>query len=426
MECPQQHRELTFTVDSGANTIPLVPVEGYAPSFRYIDLLVNPTEPVSPLNDTGETISGSAPIRNIKNIVYLTTIGVGASDYTAVLDTGSADTWLVAEGFKCLTATGAATTAATCKFAKAFHKGPTFSEVKEQKFSTKYADGETLVGIIGKDTVNLGGIKVANQTIGIVNTANWRGDGMSSGLVGMAFPSVTRSMANKAGASGYNQYDPVVFSMYKAGLIKPVFSVALNREGEGPGSLTLGGLPPTHIKHTAVWATAPLEYLAIKSPVTANSHATAPVPAKKQFSLYAIKAQSFRVNDKEVSGPAGVIIDSGTTMSYLPQDIVQAMADAWTPAPVMDPMTQMYLIRCNSKPPKFDIVINGTALRIDPKDLILNNVSGGIGLCSMAIQGSKGPTGTGGVSVLGGPFMKSVVVVHDIGAAEMRFANRVR
>jgi Eukaryotic aspartyl protease len=367
------------------------------------------------------TSVASVAIRNIRNIVYLTSIGVGGAEYTAVLDTGSADTWLAGEGFNCVAMSGAAVASSSCKFAKPYHYSSTWVEDKDQRFSTKYADGETLQGVIGRDIVSLGGISVSNQTLGIVKTATWKGDGVSSGLVGMAFPSVTRSMGQKVGSAA-SPYDPVVFSMYKAGLIKPVFSVALNRLDEGHGSLTLGGLPPANIKHTNKWVVVPIEYLTIKAiagtPVSAS--------AKKEYSLYAVKATSFRINDKVINGGAGLVVDSGTTMSYLPEDIVSAMAEAWSPPGVRDPLTRLYLVRCNSKAPKFEIVFGETALRIDAKDLVLSNGSGATAICSMAIQPSKGLSGSGGVSVLGGPFMKSVVVVHDLGAGEMRFANRIR
>jgi hypothetical protein len=64
---------------------------------------------------------------------------------------------------------------------------------------------------------------------------------------------------------------------------------------------------------------------------------------------------------------------------------------------------------------------------IDPKDLILQQGMQTGGACMLSIQG---PSGMGGAqapfSILGGPFMKSVVSVFDVGAAEIRFANRVR
>jgi len=47
------------------------------------------------------------------------------------------------------------------------------------------------------------------------------------------------------------------------------------------------------------------------------------------------------------------------------------------------------------------------------------------GVCISGIQNSKG-SGTTAVSILGGIFMKNVVAVFDIGAAEMRLANRIR
>jgi Eukaryotic aspartyl protease len=357
--------------------------------------------------------SGEAPIKNIRNWVYLTEVHFGGQLFVAVIDTGSADTWLVGSGFRCIGSTGAATNSAVCKFGKSYVKTPSYVAVTEQKFSTRYADGEVLQGDIGRETVTLGGITVKNQTVGIVNTANWKGDGQSSGLIGMAFPSVTRALSSAKAV----RYDPIFFNMYKHKLIEPVFSVALNRPEEGAGALALGGLPGPHIKHDGKWARVPMEHLSIKSPT--------PQPEKEQdFSLYAVKAQRFEVNGKSIGGPARVLIDSGTTMSYLPSEVVDAMAKAFVPAPIS--MLGNYAVQCNAKAPKFGIVFNGTSIHIDGKDLILNQGFQTGGICMLSVQGSASAGLGKGMSILGGPFMKSVISVFDVGAAEIRFASRVR
>jgi hypothetical protein len=47
-------------------------------------------------------------------------------------------------------------------------------------------------------------------------------------------------------------------------------------------------------------------------------------------------------------------------------------------------------------------------------------------VCTLGIQGPKALGAAAPFSILGGPFMKSVVSVFDVGAAEIRFANRIR
>jgi aspartyl protease len=387
-------------------------LEGNGPSQRYIDLMFSTSTSTSTSYNQTNRTSTTAHIKNLKNWVYLTEVQFGNQDFIAVIDTGSADTWLVGSGYRCLGSTGSATTQSTCKFGKAYTKSSSFVNVAEQKFATKYADGETLQGGIGRETVTLGGVTVKNQTVGIVQTATWKGDGQSSGLIGMAFPSLTRALAN----SKTVRYDPVFFNMYKNKLIDPVFSVALNRPEESPGVLALGGLPGSHIKYDDQWAKVPMEKMIIKNPKTGTT--------EKDFTLYAVKVTSFEVNGKRVGSVTPVIIDSGTTMSYLPAVTVDAMAAAFQP-----PATNirgMYAVSCSAKAPKFGITFNSSTVYIDGKDLVLNQGLQTGGVCTLGIQGLKALGAAAPFSILGGPFMKSVVSVFDVGAAEIRFANRIR
>ena len=97
---------------------------------------------------------------------------------------------------------------------------------------------------MGTEDVTFGGILVPDQEFGLINYAAWNGDSVSSGLTGLAFPSVTRAYPGtnpKTDKKGGNvPYDPLFTSMWKKKLVPPHFSVALNRAGEKPGVIALG------------------------------------------------------------------------------------------------------------------------------------------------------------------------------------------
>ena len=93
---------------------------------------------------------------------------------------------------------------------------------------------------------------VQNQTVAVVDRANWHGDGTSSGLIGLAWPSITQAVQGAQGpvvqqgpvTAGSDTktnkpakiaYDPVFFTMKKQGLVESYFSMAINRPEEGPG-----------------------------------------------------------------------------------------------------------------------------------------------------------------------------------------------
>lgn len=56
---------------------------------------------------------------------------------------------------------------------------------------------------VGFDTVTVGGLTVTKQEIGVVNKAAWLGDGINTGLFGLAYPGLT---------SVYNGSNPDVVS----------------------------------------------------------------------------------------------------------------------------------------------------------------------------------------------------------------------
>ncbi|KAF2416403.1 acid protease, partial [Tothia fuscella] len=112
-------------------------------------------------------------------------------------------------------------------------------------------------------------------------------------------------------------------------------------------------------------------------------------------------------------------LDSGTTLLLLPKDIAKSVNDRFVPPAKFNPRLG-YTVDCAAKAPKFGVKISGTTFWIDGKDLVLPAEKAGEG-CTSAIGESSWPGGL----ILGAAFMRNVVSVFDVGAAEMRFAARV-
>jgi hypothetical protein len=377
-----------------------------------------------------------APIKNVANLVFLTTASFGNQSFTAVIDTGSSDTWIIGTPFTCMShstnesAAGEPIANAACRFGHPYRLSSTWVDVADQEFVGNYADGEVLEGRIGRETVRLGGVLVTNQTVGLVNKARWTGDGISSGLVGMAFPSFTKALLMNS--STPIVYDPVFFNMWKKEIISPVFSLALNRPDEEPGTMALGGLPAAaHIRYRHEWARAPMEHVMIAAHYDLEEvgedkrkHVTG--MDRWDYALYAVNVTGFEIGDKELELTTRVIIDSGTTMSFLPEPVVSAMAAAFQPpAQILD---QVLLVECAAEAPVFGIKFGERTIYIDGEDLIMRG-NKTQSICALSIQApstEKSDEPETKVSLLGGPFLRSVVTVFDVGAAELRFANRIR
>lgn len=87
----------------------------------------------------------------------------------------------------------------------------------------------------------------------------------------------------------------------------------------------------------------------------------------------------------------------------------------------MDPDSGNYYVSCNATfPATFGVKLGWQVFPINPVDMIVQNGDeNGDGKCVSAVQ-----DGGGDFAVLGDPFLKNVVAVHDVGAEEMRFAKR--
>jgi len=78
----------------------------------------------------------------------------------------------------------------------------------------------------------------------------------------------------------------------------------------------------------------------------------------------------------------------------------------------------IYYARCTATPPSVGFQIGDKTFWFDPQDLILTFMKEG-NLCPLGIQGGPEPW------VLGQNFLTNVLAVFDVGAREMRFAQRV-
>ena len=383
---------------------------------------------------------GIAPIYSIElGEEFLTTVKWAGKPFTVILDTGSSDTWLVQQGFECVDAlTSNKIPQSTCDFGPAYPHDRNFSVIDSQNFNTTYGDGEFVTGKMGYESVSLAGITVPQQEVAVVNYAGWFGDKTSSGLVGLAFPAITSAFAGNdptADSSATQKvYNPLFTNMYQQGRVAPVFSIAIERYNN-TGVLALGGLPP--VLSTPPFASTPFQYLTLDGPTRtkyqfyiisvgvsyANAHKTSwSHPSVLNDSSGPLSALATRSDHRPSSRPAinasqsfQMIVDSGTTLIYLPDGISRAVNKLFSPPANFSGTDGVYYVSCGAKPPDLSINIGGMPFKVDKRDLILPN---GDGTCVSGVNDAGDFIG-----ILGGVFLKSVVAVFDVGAAQMRFAH---
>ncbi|KAK3077782.1 hypothetical protein LTS18_009323, partial [Coniosporium uncinatum] len=252
--------------------------------------------------------------------------------------------------------------------------------------------------------------------IALVDYAFWAGDGTASGLLGLAYPALTSAYAgtdptlNNVNRTRI-EYTPLFTNMYQQGLFDSVFSLAIERgEGANKGNIAFGGLPP--VRFVPSFASTPIEVVQL---VPFDEAAT-------EFSFYTINIDGFRFESGSVRpvNDLSFIVDSGTSLNYLPTVIARNVNALFDPPAQLVRNQGAFFVPCNATPPDFGIEIGGKVFWIDSADMInQQNIDLNTGYCVTGINdGGAGPY------ILGDVFLANVVAVFDVGAAQMRFAPR--
>jgi len=365
---------------------------------------------------------------------FATNVSFGSQTFEAIVDTGSSDTWLVESGFTCVNITNNSTIPeADCYFGSSgYTPDSSFVSIPDENFNITYGDGEYLNGILGYDTVTFAGIVVTNQEVALANLAAWEGDGVTTGLVGLAFPAITSAFAGTNASvdnftadgtapGDHEIYSPLINTIFFVeNLTTPEFSLALSRDESNTsygGVIAIGGYPdpsiPT-INATGDFASTPIQFLAIED-----------IPGEAPaYTFYTITVGGLTwASDNGTTGYNNTayqtIVDSGTTLNYIPTQAAAEFNSFFDPPAYLDEDYGLYFVDCNATAPSFGVMISEEIFLTNPYDLILPN---GDGTCISGVQdGGEGPF------ILGDVFLKNVLAVFDLtpGEYELHFSPRV-
>jgi hypothetical protein len=206
-------------------------------------------------------------------------------------------------------------------------------------------------------------------------------------------------------------YNPIFTTMYSKGLIPyDYFSLLIERDNSGPsGYLAFGGVPD--IAFTQNFTSTPILITTIEG-------------YPDSYDFYTINIVSIELNGVAIASSGGsaveYIVDSGTTLNYVPTKVANKINAAVSPAAVYSSTDGAYVVSCTSKPPAVSIDIAGTLFTINPLDMILD---AGDGTCISGFM-YGGSSDTEDLFILGDTFQKNVVTLFDVGAVTMQFAGR--
>ncbi|KAI4775617.1 acid protease [Aureobasidium sp. EXF-3400] len=376
--------------------------------------------------------NGTADLLSINaGSVFLAPLNAGGETFYVVIDTGSSDTWLVNNEFTCVDPDDSAVIdESQCAFGPSYSLTATAKQIDNRNFNISYADGERLNGEMITEDLTFAGITVENQTMGLVTYAGWYGDGASSGLVGLAYASLTNQYSGNnpsADIAGLTiPYDPLLTSMFKENLTAPLFSIALDRDvsrsaQSAGGILAVGGIP--NIPHGTFWSSSNISIIGVDATtgqpeyqfyaITVDGWAA----SKNQNADFDVKMTGNTRKTPLLGAPTrNVIVDSGTSLIYAPSAVAAGLAAAFNPPANVSSSTGLYHVACNATVPLFGVVVSSKVFYVNRLDLIIDT---GLGFCVMGVQDNNG-----GLTIVGDVFMRNVLTVFDVGAAQVRFSAR--
>ncbi|KAL7800006.1 aspartic peptidase domain-containing protein [Trichoderma ceciliae] len=334
-------------------------------------------------------------------------VGTPPQKLSFLLDTGSSDTWVNSvDADLCSDLYDHSRTGEYC--AKQFNpKHSSSYKLTSQVFDITYLDGRTISGDYFKDTVTIHNASVKNQQLGLA-LKSVRG----TGILGLGF---------KENVAAKDEYPTVIDNMVSQNIIPvPAFSLYLNDLQTSQGSILFGGIDTD--KFHGGLATLPLQPLPASVAIT------------QEIVMYNVQLNGFKVSGVDTPAVnATAILDSGSTISLLPDAVVQSI---WKHFKVLNiqgiPIPFIDCAQANSKDVTFSFQFTNKTIRVPIDEMVINNLAsvqddllmdptlgdlfkGWTGVCTFGIGSTTnyGITSSSFV-LLGDTFLRSAYVVYDL------------
>ncbi|KAM7165185.1 pepsin A-like [Macrochelys suwanniensis] len=316
----------------------------------------------------------SEPLTNYMDIEYFGTISIGtpAQDFSVLFDTGSSNLWV--PSVYC--------SSPACTNHNRFNPSDssTYQDTSEN-VSIQYGTG-SMTGILGYDTVQVGGIVDTNQIFGLSETepGSFLYYSPFDGILGLAFPSISSSGAT-----------PVFDNMMNEGLVsQDLFSVYLSSDDQSGSFVMFGGIDSSYYSGNLNWI-----------PLSAETY-------------WEITMDSVTMNGQTIACSSGcqAIIDTGTSLLAGPSTGISNINSYIGASDGTISCSDM------SSLPNIVFTINGIEFPVPASAYIIDNS----GSCSPGFESIDIPTSSGELWILGDVFIRQYYVVFDRANNQMGLA----
>ncbi|KAI9747364.1 MAG: hypothetical protein M1815_004290 [Lichina confinis] len=311
---------------------------------------------------------------------FLVPVTIGGQALAMNLDTGSSDLWVFSSLLPSSQVNG------HTLFDPA--KSPTFEEVDGASFSIRYGDQSSASGVVGKDTVDVGGVEVQGQAVELATrvSGSFTEDFNSDGLMGLGFSEINQVKP---------QRETTFFDNVMPTLAEPLFTAALKR-GES-GSYEFGNVDESKF-------TGPLNFVKIDA----------------SQGWWQIDTPGVTVGGQTISTPnaSPSIADTGTSILLMDNEVVEGYY-AQVEGARFDQTQGGFVYPCDSEMPDFGIIISESYTANIPGSLMtFNRLGRGSDRCFGSLQSNEGHP----VQILGDTFFNAQFVVFDGGNQQLGFA----
>lgn len=323
------------------------------------------------------------------------------------IDTGSSDLWCNAPS------------SAICQFrdlglcsdAGTYEANSSSSyEFVSSNFNISYADGSGASGDYATDTVRIGGEELTGLQFGIGYVSS-----STEGVLGVGYTS-NEAQANYNGARPYPNLPQL---MVDRGVIQSnAYSLWLDDLESSTGSILFGGVDTN--KYFGSLQTLPIQ------------------PVFNQFAEFFITLSGVGLSGQNGQSfqngvPVAVLLDSGSSLTYLPSELVEDIYDALNVR--YSRRQQIGIVNCGlaDEATTLDFMFTSINISVPMSELVIpprevtdgsssngntDTSRDGESLCIFGIAPSDGTT-----SVLGDTWLRSAYVVYDLGNNEISLAQ---
>ncbi|KAG5358543.1 putative aspartic-type endopeptidase opsB [Yarrowia sp. B02] len=315
-------------------------------------------------------------------------LGTPAQQFNVLLDTGSSDLWVFSSTDTDDCGNGA------CQYTGQFNtKASSSYHYLNSDYSITYVTGSAH-GDWATETLTVGPVTLQNFQFAVADKA----------VGNTAIFGISMEGSESLNHGQQPEYPNFPVQLKKQGYIdRVVYSLYLEDVNSPQGTLLLGGID--YAKFQGALSIIPL----------ANANA------------FQVEYQGVGINGAGPYGrPQVAVLDSGTSYTFLPNDVWYAIYDQVGLSSQVNQNTGLNFVDCNKKATvSFDFG-NGAIINVDSTELILK-LSDILGdpQNTQCVFGISSNDNTNGITLLGDTFLRSAYVVYDIEEKEVGIAQAV-